>query len=385
MNETPKSTRLNRYSDAISRLPLEEQIARAGDIDSPYTLRRMLSDAAPDQLIRRFNMKMNEVNGLSHYEKGRIRMTQGPTFMYSAQMNMKNAILEGDPRGHMGLGRILSGMHDVKNDVRAVFQYATAIDAGLSTPELHTELGIIYQRHRHHEKANEQYELALERCDDPFTLARRIRGTTCLIIGDKTEGIPLLEENAAAGDFASVCTLIEHYYECRDLPNLERTMLVAAGMGDMKQLLELGYLHLQRGRYPEAEKYMVLAMKAGYPEALMSLWQMYTDNGDHKKAREVINEAVSSENSPAVLFLCAATILTRQKKYSSAKKASAKAMEKLGLMERIRRFKESGNNGRRGMMRAEMERDVIPAIQGLHLQKETLRMLAEDTDLDLDN
>lgn len=72
MGKYSETERLTRYQEAMSELPPETQLNKMAAVKSPQTLRRFLSEQAPENLIARFAHRYREVANLdlTDYERG---------------------------------------------------------------------------------------------------------------------------------------------------------------------------------------------------------------------------------------------------------------------------------------------------------------------------
>jgi|GEM_PF-5270757 len=266
MSEHPKSTILDKYHRAISALPLDEQFERAQKIKGK-TLRRMLSDKAPDQLVARFNSRFQEVVGLglSSYEQGRVLVAQEK--LKEAAKKYDAAVKGKDKRGHLGLAQIASAQNTTEGDSHAIKHYQAAHQAGAGNSYSHFSLGVVHYKNEQDEQADPEFAKAIEmdsNDDVKNCYTDYVKGMNQLVQGNTKDGMKAMESAAQKGLVDALSFVMNIASKHQNMTMLKKYGDIAATFGHTRSMLKVGEILEKNGEVADAEIYYRKALKAGY-------------------------------------------------------------------------------------------------------------------------
>ncbi len=253
MNLSEKE-KLENYDEALAKLPTEIQLAKMNAVKSPVTLRRFLSEDAPETLVDRFSTRLNEVTGLRNYEKARVhKHTQ--EFDKAIAYGHKS-LKEGDGRAHLLIGEMTERPEHILHHFKKALEFDDNEDT-------RNAIGLYRMQEENFKGARLHFEKAR---DMTRTDKKYYEGLLNILDRKPEEGFAMIEEEAEKG---SVKALIFLYLYHNAFNNPQASVKILHKMvkrGFLSGLLELGAMVADYGHYEEAISCYKMAVTAGHIE-----------------------------------------------------------------------------------------------------------------------
>ncbi len=272
MNNKTESEKLSGYSEALSKLEPDEQLKKMKAVTSPKTIKRFLSEDAPDELVHRFSFRLAEAikEPLSDYELGRIMLERHDYNRAQAYMDM--ALITGDQRAYYFLGLLESAKGNIQEAV-AHFKMSVASNFRLEKAMVHiADLALIDN--------NPEKEL---------------------------------DEQVKKGDKESGMAMLSHYTSLNDYDGMEKVAEHMIKKGYLGMYQSLAVFFKEHGETERAIVYFKKALKAGHEDVYPNLIMTLHETGNDDEAIELCIEALSKGIHEAYLPLF--TFLEMHKRY----------------------------------------------------------------------
>jgi tetratricopeptide (TPR) repeat protein len=308
-------TSLETYNRAISAMIPDDQIAQMNKPKSPHTLRRILSEDSPAELVARFAGRVKEVmeswdirdNPLSPYELARISFGSGD---YETGLNqyMEAASKNNDGRAYKEVGTTIF-YFDTMQDILAVEILHQAIEHGINDCETNLTLGLAYEQLRQKAAANPAYEVvlpyqpipapednkylnaALQQSQDQEHTQKFINGYLAFLAND-AKGIDDLEYCAARGNDNALQLLRRFYEQREDVQNTIRILETMAKKGRVHLYSLIGTIYRQTGNIDAAITAYKRAVNLGDTSQVIALSNLLISQGKHNEAMQYARMAL---------------------------------------------------------------------------------------------
>lgn len=292
MNKT-EAEKLNAYSEAISKLEPEEQFRKMNAVKSEDTVRRFLSEDAPEPLLHRFSTRITAViaKDLSFFEQGRVAFANGNDSFARGQFMA--ALEQGDKRAHYYLARLDLEAGDFW---KAEDHFASALNNGYKKGECWIALaGFSFMKTRL--DMQEQYDQALN------IFKRAVEGDDkavrdfchleiCLLLNFPLNEKKELLKLAKKGNEHACNTLLRIFLSEKNEEGVSMMADILARMGYTRYYQIAAKLFEDVGDTENAINYHILAIRAGHDETYPDLIKLLMECGENGQAIEYCKEAI---------------------------------------------------------------------------------------------
>ena len=312
-----RTARLEAMNTELSALSIPEQVAKIGELPLAE-LADVLSDDAPDGIIKRFANRIHEVlklGKLSAYEIGRVEFLRGN--LVEAEARYQRAINAKDKRGHLGMGQILISQTTENagpNHSEALKHLAKARKAGVKPEATWLYTGMALAEMKKPQEAEEAFEKSIANSTQPEVTAQFIEALKLLISTDqpalepdgkkeiekKADGI--LKSLASKGHMWSII-LLTTLATLDNSEEAEETLIFAATHGETRALINLGQIYVKKGDLEKAAKMFKLSYDAGYTGILTTLCNLLLAIGDVAAAEAYALKAIAKEDPNGYLAI----------------------------------------------------------------------------------
>lgn len=290
-------SKLEKYSQALSAMEPDEQIARAGKIKSPHALRRVLSEDSPLELVARFANRVSEITQsnsstnqtpirpLSIHEQGRIEAARDNQTEALAKYNQDFNLNGFNPKNYRAAGLLFYTNPDLAISMIG-FLHST-LESGktkLDDYETNLALGLAYEKIRREMETidtsitlpynpippleENMYIIRALKISPDAELTRRFMEGFVGLLTESEKEIAKMESIAQTGDQKAL-GLLQFYYEKKNDPdNLIRIMELRAKYGNTHLYKKIGETYERIGNFNAAIQAYERAIKAGCTESL---------------------------------------------------------------------------------------------------------------------
>jgi len=285
----PESKKLQAYQDALSRLSLEKQIEKMNAVQSPKTIRRVLSADAPPQLIERFGHRIfeaelapdeEEIIPFSTYEKGRVLAIQNMVELATKTLSESPY---STPKTHVEDEGLLMAevlLHHPKSENLGVKFLTNMHEEGIEKPKPSMALLEYYYGKNEIFPGNILAHQLLTDKDIKGEDQHYIIALKELYSGDMDQGAALMEQLAATGHYRALQHLAKYYGKEGDADKLEAVLLKKIQHGEVGMYIDLSQLYVEKRQFQKAVDAARAATKVNRMDGYEMLVKIYTEHLD---------------------------------------------------------------------------------------------------------
>ncbi len=300
MRKNPEQKKLQKYSEAMSKLDSDEQLNKMAAVKSTETLKRFLSEDSPDVLVHRFSARLKDISDedLNDYEMGRVLFELGKHeaairyFMY--------ALEKGEERANYYLGMLLISTPD---DARVMKHLEKAVRIGQMSDLAAYYLAEFYLKALNFEKAlyffHSAYELAGPSRKKFYDF--RIR----FLNGESPNPEEELTDLMNKGDLPTCMTMLKHFQTTGNKAGQEYVYQQLIKAGYVKFYVLLARFYKDHNEVDKAADAFRNAIKAGYTEHHINLINYMMANKKYEDAYDACLNAINGRMYYAYILIIA--------------------------------------------------------------------------------